>query len=203
MRLIGLAMAAAVVMATVPAHAEWKSYKFPGLGFGIDFPAQPAKSEGLYRGRIAGRNPSTIVQAKVGEVTYRATIVDFTKRLEDGPTLIGEDEFLLTQDGDVITDTSARAEAGPRGQYGRRIVTMLKDGTKRLSEVFLAKGRLYQLDTLISAKGDQGDPDAARFQDSLIFDLTHDWTIPPPLPKDPKNGPRYLHPVKPGEQASK
>jgi hypothetical protein len=202
MRLIGLAMAAAVALAAVPAHAEWKSYKYPEYGFGIDFPAPPTIGKGLYRGRLAGRVPTTEITAKVGEVTYKATIVDFTNRIKDGPTLIGEDEFLLTQDGDVITDTSARAEAGPGAQYGRRIVTMLKDGSKRLSEVFLANGKLYQLDTLISAKGDQGDPEAARFQDSLIFNLTRDWNVPPPLPKDPKNGPRYLHPVKPGTQAA-
>lgn len=202
MRLIGLAMAAAVVLATAPAHAEWQSYKYPQYGFGIDFPAQPTIGKGLYRGRLAGRVPTTEITAKVGEVTYKATIVDFTNRMKDGPTLIGEDEFLLTQDGDVVTDTSARAEAGPGAQYGRRIVTMLKDGSKRLSEVFLADGKLYQLDTVISAKGDQGDPEAARFQDSLIFNLTRDWNVPPPLPKDPKNGPRYLHPVKPGEQAA-
>jgi hypothetical protein len=203
MRLIGLAMAAAVVLATVPAHAEWKSYKYPEYGFGIDFPAQPTVGKGEYRGRLAGRVPATEITAKVGEVTYKATIVDFTKRLADGPTLIGEAEFLLTQDGDVVTDTSARAEAGPKAQYGRRVVTMLKDGSKRLSEVFLAQGKLYQLDSVISAKGDQGDPEAARFQDSLIFDLNRDWNVPPPLPKDPKDGPRFLKPVKPGEQASK
>ena len=202
MRLFALAMAAAVVAAS-PAHAAWKSYKYPEYGFGVDFPAQPTVGKGLYRGRLAGRVPATEITAKDGEVTYKATIVDFTSRPLDGPTLLGEAEFLLTQDGDVITDTSARAEAGPKAQYGSRIVTKLKDGTLRLSEVFLAQGKLYQLDSLISPKGDQGDPEAARFQDSLIYDLARDWTVQPPLPKDPADGPRILKPIKPGDQAAK
>ena len=203
MRLFGLAMAAAVVVAVSPAHAAWKSYKFPQYGFGIDFPAEPKEGKGLYRGRLAGRVPSVEITAKDGEITYKATIVDFSNRPLDGPTLLGEAEFLLTQDGDVVTDTSARAEAGPKAQYGRRVVTKLKDGTLRLSEVFLAQGKLYELDSLISPKGDQGDPEAARFQDSLIYDLNRDWTVPPPLPKNAADGPRILHPIKPGEQAAK
>ena len=202
MRLIALTVAAAV-LAAAPAEAAWKSFKYPELGFGVDFPAQPKTGMGEYRGRLAGRVPATEITAVDGEITYKATVVDFTKRPLDGPTLLGEAEFLLTQDGKVITDTSARSEAGPKAQYGRRIVVAMKDGSKRLSEVYLAQGKLYQLDTTISPKGDQEDPEAARFQDSLIFDLQHDWTIPPPLPANPANGPRLLRPVRPGEAQAK
>ena len=198
MRLFALAMAAAILVAG-PAHAAWKQYKYPELGFGVDFPAEPKMGKGEYRGRLAGRVPSTEITAVDGDTTYKATIVDFTKRPLDGPTLLGEAEFLLTQDGKAISDTSARSEAGPKAQYGRRVVVMTKEGGKRITEVYLAVGKLYQLDAYIAPTGDLGNPEAARFQDSLIFDLNHDWTIPPPLPADPADGPAILKPIKPGQ----
>jgi hypothetical protein len=47
----------------------------------------------------------------------------------------------------------------------------LKDGSKKTSEVYATRGKLYLFVTTISAAGDLGNPIAARFQDSLVFDL--------------------------------
>ena len=52
---------------------------------------------------------------------------------------------------------------------------------------------------VISPNGDVDHPEAARFQDSIIYDLNRDWNIPPPLPANAADGPRILKPLKPGD----
>src|SRR5689334_4916814 len=111
MRLIAMAMAAVFVTA-VPAHAAWKDYKYPQYGFGVDFPAEPKTSKGEYRAVVAGRVPTTIISAEVDNTTYQVVIADFSNRLIDTPGILEEAIFLATQEGKVLSDTTARTDNG-------------------------------------------------------------------------------------------
>jgi hypothetical protein len=203
MRLIALAMAA-VVLAAAPAHAAWKSYKYPQYGFGVDFPAEPKMSKGEYRGVIAGRNPSTIIGAELDGTIYQVEMVDFSNRLAETPVLLEEAVFLATQDGKLVSDTTARTDNGAKfAKYGRRVTTMTKDGGKKITELYLVNGKLLMFEGIITPKGDVENPEAARFQDSIVFNLDRDWTIPPPLPKNAADGPRILAPIRPGQPQPK
>jgi len=201
MRLFACVIAAAVLI-TAPAQAAWKAYKYPELGFGVDFPAEPKMSKGEYRGVVAGRVQTTVISAEADDTTYQVIIADFSKRPLDTPTILMEAAFLATQDGNVVADTIARTDNGQKfAKYGRRITVMTKDGGKKTTEVYLVNGKLLMFEGIISPKGDIGNPEAARFQDSIMFNLDRDWTIPPPLPTDPADGPRLLAPVRPGQPA--
>jgi hypothetical protein len=135
--------------------------------------------------------------------TYQVTIADFSSRPLDTPNILIEAAFLATQDGKVLSDTIARTDNGQKfAKYGRRVSVMTKEGAKKISEVYLVNGKLLIFDGINSPKGDIGNPEAARFQDSIMFNLERDWTIPPPLPANPADGPRIRAPIRPGQGAA-
>ena len=72
---------AAALFAAAPAHAAWKAYTYPELGFGVDFPAEPHMSKGEYRGAVAGRVPTTVISTEADDTTYQVVIADFSDRL--------------------------------------------------------------------------------------------------------------------------
>jgi hypothetical protein len=198
MRLIALAMAA-VVLAAAPAQAAWKSYKYPQFGFGVDFPGEPKMGTGVYRGVIAGRNPTTTISAEMDGTIYRVEIVDFSNRMPETATLLEEAIYLATQEGKLVSDTTARTDNGAKfAKYGRRVTVMTKDGGKKISELYLVNGKLLMFEGIITPKGDLENPEAARFQDSILYNMDRDWNIPPPLPANPANGPRIPAPIRPG-----
>lgn len=199
MRLIAFTVAA-VLVAVAPAQAAWKSYKYPQYGFGVDFPAEPKMGKGEYRGVIAGRMPSTTISAELDGTIYQVEMVDFSSRMPETPVLLEEAVFLATQEGKLVSDTTARTDNGQKfAKYGRRVTVMTKDGGKKITELYLVNGRLLMFEGIITPKGDVENPEAARFQDSIIFNLDRDWTIPPPLPSDPRLGPAIPAPVRPGQ----
>jgi hypothetical protein len=196
--------AAALAMLASPADAAWTSYKFRDLGFGIDFPSPPKRGTGTYQGVVAGHVKTTEVTAVDGDTTYRVMIADFSDRLADGPNILEEAAYLLTREGRVIADSTARADSLARNtKYGRRIAVKTRAGGMKITEVYMTGGRLMEFQGSIAPGGDLGNPDIARFHDSILYNMDRDWTIPPPLPKDPDNGPRFLHPVRPGEEAGR
>jgi hypothetical protein len=165
---------AALLLGMGPAPAAWKHYKFPELGFAIDFPADPKTTKGEWKGAVARNVPATVISAELDDVTYQAIVADFSDRVADTPTILGEAAYILAQEGTLIADTVARTEPGPNAVYGRRVTVTLKDSSKKTSEVYATRGKLYVFVTAISAAGDLGSPIAARFQDSILFDLSRD-----------------------------
>jgi hypothetical protein len=165
---------AALLLVMGPTQAAWKHYKFPELGFAVDFPADTKTTKGQWRGGVARNVPTTVISAELDDVTYQVIVADFSDRIADTPSIMGEAAYILAQEGTVIADTMARTEPGPNAVYGRRVTVTLKDGGKKTSEVYATRGRLYLFLTTISAKGDLGNPIAARFQDSIVFDLSRD-----------------------------
>jgi len=199
MRVIA-AIAAVLLLAAAPAEAAWKSFKYPQYGFGIDFPAEPKMGTGEYRGVIAGRMPSTTISAELDGTIYRVEMVDFSNRMAETPVLLEEAVYLATQEGKLLSDTTARTDNGQKfAKYGRRVAVQTKDGGKKITELYLVNGKLLMFEGIITPKGDPENPEPARFQDSIVFNLDRDWTIPPPLPKDPRNGPAIPAPVRPGQ----
>src|SRR5258708_16070256 len=199
MRLIALALAA-IVAAAAPAQAAWKAQKYPQYGFGVDCPGEPKTSKGEYRGVSAGRVPNTIIGAEEDGTIYQVVIADFKKRLADTPVLLEEAVFLATQEGKLVSDTTARTDNGAKfAKYGRRVTVMTKDGGKKITELYLVNGKLLMFEGIIPPKGAIANPEPARFQDSILFHLERDWTIPPPLPANPADGPAIRAPIRPGQ----
>jgi len=121
--------------------------------------------------------------------------VDFKNRMPETPVLLEEAIFLATQEGKLISDTTARTDNGAQyAKYGRRVTVLTKDGGKKISELYLVNGLLLKFEGIITPKGDLENPEAARFQDSILYNLERDWNIPPPLPANRDDGPRLLAP---------
>src|SRR2546423_5261644 len=138
MRWIALA-AAALVLAAAPAQAAWKSYKYPQYGFGVDFPAEPKMGQSQYRGVIAGRMPTTTISAEEDGTIYQVEMVDFSNRLAETPVLLEEAVFLATQEGKLLSDTTARTDNGAKfAKNGPRVTLLTRDGGKKITELYPA-----------------------------------------------------------------
>jgi hypothetical protein len=149
---------------------------------------------------IAGRVPTTIIGAEEDGTIYQVVIADFKKRLAETPVILEEAIFLATQEGKLVSDVTARTDNGAQfAKYGRRVTVMTKDGGKKITELYLVNGLLLMFEGIITPKGDIENPEAARFQDSILYNLDRDWTIPPPLPANPADGPAIRAPIRPGQ----
>jgi hypothetical protein len=168
---------AILLLAVAPTQAAWKQHQFPELGFGVDFPAEPRISMGEWKGAVARTAPATVITAVHDNITFEAIVADFRNRAAETPTILGEAAYILSQEGALVLETMARTENGPGAIYGRRITVNLRDGSRKTTEVYATGGRLYFFATTVSAQGDLGTPIAARFQDSIIFDLLRDRTL--------------------------
>src|SRR5947209_2018283 len=89
MRLLVVGIAA-VVVASTPAHAEWKQYQYAELGIYKDFPKAPVKTTETYTAPLAKAAPATVLTAVDENITYKLTVVDFTKRPMEGSNLAFE-----------------------------------------------------------------------------------------------------------------
>ena len=198
MRLIALAMAAATLVAA-PAQAAWKDYTYKEYGFAVNFPAPPKTTKGEHRGVVAGRVPTTIISAEEDGTIYQVVVADFKNRLAETPVILEEAVFLATQEGKLISDTTARTDNGAKyAKYGRRVTVLTKDGGRKITELYLVDGLLLMFEGVITPKGDLENPESARFQDSIRYNLERDWNVPPPLPANAADGPRLLAPQRPG-----
>jgi hypothetical protein len=173
MRLVILVIALAL-LAAAPAKAAWTQHKFPELGFGIDFPAEVKTGIGEWKGALARTVPTTVVSSVADGVTYEVIVADFTNRVSETPTILGEAAYILSLEGMLLADSMARTENGANAIYGRRVTVMLPNGSKKTSQIHATKGRLYILVATIPAGGDFDAPIGARFHDSLIFELERD-----------------------------
>src|SRR5215475_14477601 len=109
----------AAMIAATPASAAWKEYPQPQLGFVLEFPADPAGSMGTYKTTLVQNASVHIFSVKEDHALYVATVVDLLDRKEEGATLLGEAEAMLTQLGDVTSISVARVEPGRAAIYGR------------------------------------------------------------------------------------
>jgi hypothetical protein len=203
MKKLVLTVAAAVLM-TAPAHAAWKNYIYKDFSFAVDFPAEPKMTKGTYQAVVAGKVPTTVIGAEEDDTTYRVVISDFRNRLEDTPGILIEAAFIASTEGKVVADTVSRTDNGQKfAKYGRRVAVLTKDGGKKITELYFVGGRMLSFETIISPKGDIGNPEVGRFTDSIRFNLDRDWNVPPPLPANREDGPALLAPVKPGQAVPK
>jgi hypothetical protein len=173
-------MIAAVLLVTVggraasAAEADWKEYRYKELGFAVDFPAEVKTSKGELKGTIAGTVPTIVMSSDFDNIAYSAAVADFSSRIPELANILGETSYNLTVEGHLLADSVERTETGKNAIYGRRVAVALKNGSKKISEVYAKNGKLYIFTTTLSPKADQGNPIAARFDDSILFDLERD-----------------------------
>src|SRR5690349_4868407 len=99
MRHIGcIAVLVALLLVTSSmSGATWKEYPQPQLGFVVEFPGEPASAMGLYKTTLVPSANAHIYSVKEDHAVYVATVVDLLERKEEGATLLGEAESMVTQ----------------------------------------------------------------------------------------------------------
>jgi hypothetical protein len=183
MRFVGLGIAA-ILVATVPAHAEWKQYKYKDLGIDAYFPVAPAMTKTTYKSVIrkplAKPAPATVLTAQDDDITYKITIVDYKNQAALGSDIAAEafSDAIGFTDGaggrldDFAVTTISRWDLGKNSVYGPALTIERKDKDKthELEDIVFHKGKLY----LISASVPASSPSRyslglGRFMDTIQF----------------------------------
>jgi hypothetical protein len=205
MRLVTSVIAVAVV-ATAPAQAAWKQYKFPDLGIYKDFPVEPARTVTTYKPAIRlpfGKEAPAVVLTAVDDgVTYKVEVVDYTKRAADGANILEEAmaDAVGGRGGTFTVTDFPRWDLGANSVYGTAMIIDKKDkdSTHMLEDLVFNKGKLY----LISASVPANSPSRyslglGRFLDTSQFYLKgygfdyttgHDYPLDDDNPNDRAGG---------------
>ena len=164
----------ALVMAAMPAQAEWKSYINRELGFSFMAPGEIKSDMGTFRGAIAGPRQTIVYRSMEDNIEYKVTVMSFIQAQAEGATILGEREYMFQDGKKVLTDTFGRVGSGKDAVYGRKIVIDLPNGKGRTTGAFyFTKGRLISLEsTVLPPRGDFASPDPGRFVDSVAFVLS-------------------------------
>jgi hypothetical protein len=196
MRTIAM-VASAMLIASAPAAAAWKEYPQPQLGFVVEFPADPANSNGTYKTTLVPSATAHMYSLKDDQTLYIATVVDLLDRKEEGATLLGEAESMLRQLGDVTSLSASRVEPGRAAVFGRFITISCRssrvpdllgqtaesvrtwfknitgsecpDGSRLVVNMFFHRGRLYMIHGINLPSDDVASPSALRFANSISF----------------------------------
>jgi hypothetical protein len=164
----------ALVVAAMPAQAEWKSYINRELGFSFMAPGEIKSDMGTFRGAIAGPRQTIVYRSLEDNIEYRVTVMSFIQAQAEGATILGEREYMFQDGKKVLTDTFGRVGSGKDAVYGRKIVIDLPNDKGRATGAFyFTKGRLISLEaTVLPAHGNFASPDPGRFVDSVAFVLS-------------------------------
>jgi hypothetical protein len=164
----------ALVVAAMPAQAEWKSYIKRELGFSFMAPGEIKSDMGTFRGAIAGPRQTIVYRSVEDNIEYKVTVMSFIQAQAEGATLLGEREYMFQDGKKVLMDTFGRVGSGKDAVYGRKIVIDLPNDKGRTTGAFyFTKGRLISLEaTVLPPRGDFASPDPGRFVDSVAFVLS-------------------------------
>ena len=164
----------ALVVAAMPAQAEWKSYINRELGFSFMAPGEIKSDMGTFRGAIAGPRQTIVYRSLEDNIEYKVTVMSFIQAQAEGATLLGEREYMFQDGKKVLMDTFGRVGSGKDAVYGRKIVIDLPNDKGRTTGAFyFTKGRLISLEaTVLPAHGNFASPDPGRFVDSVAFVLS-------------------------------
>jgi hypothetical protein len=171
MRLIGLGIAVALVVASSAHAAGWSVYTFPDQSFSIESPAPLTKGTGTYKGAIAGVIPTITYTAQLDNIRYKVSVIDISNRIPESVNLFEEMEFLTSLSGKVIGNDSVGIEPGKNRHYGRELVINAKDGNLVRITLVYNKGKIYASEAAVTPTGDKDSLAPERFVGSILFDL--------------------------------
>ena len=161
------------------AASAWYQYTDEEIGFLVNMPGEPVESAGEYRTAILGRVPSKILTVDDRGTLFTVTMVDVRDRLDESASILQEVIYIRTRNLNIVSDSLSRADPGPHGVYGRRVVEDREDGSRVIAAFYLTHGYLFLFEVTIPEGGDKGSPLSGRFVDSVSFDLQRDWNIVP------------------------
>ena len=168
MRFVSLSIfVATLVLAAVPAQAQWRDYVSHDFGFAFHAPCDLTVERGTYRADTSGEYPTIVYRCMDDGIEYKASVSDFTDSPALGASLLEEAAYTYTFEKNVLLDDYGRVDT----VYGRKVTIDLPDGAGRaVASFYFDRGYLFQLSaTVFPENGDFGTPSLSRFIDSHSF----------------------------------
>jgi hypothetical protein len=158
---------AAALAGPVPAAAQaWKRFAYGDAGFAVQLPAEPTKTEGVFRLPDGKSGPASTWTLKQDGIVYSVTVADLSKAGVGKDAALDEAVKGLAARGEVKVDVTERINR----EFGRQISLVGKDGSRSTMSIFFVDGRLYQQEARALPPDPLGaSAKAARFQQSLEF----------------------------------
>ncbi len=166
-RYFSVIAALGLAAASVPALGQgWKEYSYPQSGFTVQFPAEPAVSQGSFHAGAGPSVPSTTYSVRQDGIDYSVMVADYSGQRIDGQTAMAEAIKALGDVGEIKVDTSERIDR----DFGHDITLARKDGSRSMMAIFFVGNRLYELDgKALAPNAEAGSGKTARFQQTLVF----------------------------------
>ncbi len=164
---LAILVGTALMMAAVPAQAQWRGYVSRDLGISFHAPGDMITERGTYSGDRTGDHPTIVYRSAANDIEYRVVVSDFRERSDEGASLVIEAAFTFQDEKNVLMDAYARID----DTFGRKVTIDLPDnGGRSMGSFYFFQGYLYQtFATVLPANGDYGSPFMGRFIDSLSF----------------------------------
>ena len=175
--LSGWAVCLVAVFAAAPAAPQsWSAYRYPEVGFAIQFPGSPTVTTGLFKGPGGVEVPATTYGLEDKEASYSMVVADFSQTpVEAAAAAIEGAVKDLGAAGEVKLNVAERVGR----QYGRQLSVHGPDGSRSMISVFVVDRRLFQLVGKALPPPEAGLAKALRFQQSLEFPGAALWLAKP------------------------
>ncbi len=154
------------MLASNAAFAQsWKEYTYPQYSVALSFPAEPKVETISYRTAEGASAEARVYSVTHDNAALRMTIVDLSDMQTEEKTVIDHAIETLSEEGEVKLDIPHRVGR----VYGRQLSIAGKDGSHSSIALFYFQKRLYQIEGVSGAHGEDATAEAIRFQQSLNF----------------------------------
>ena len=156
----------AVFILGSPAVAQsWEQYSYPDYAFSVDFPAKPLVENSTNQVADNRSVPTRVYSVRQNSSELTVTIADLANTGLDETSVIDYAIKTLSAGGEVTFNVPQRIDS----VYGRSVGIKRGDGSRSTIGVFDYHGRLYQIQAKALPGGSDGEAEALRFQQSLVF----------------------------------
>ncbi len=176
---------------STPAWSAWEAHVLDDLGITKDFPAEPVRTETIYRApeiveleleAVQNEHPAVHFETEVDNIIYRMTVVDFRELLGRSVNFALECITIYEEAGEVVSNINAitGGRLDPLGgtwTWGREVTVDLPENRGRvIGACYFTKGRLYRLEAhILPEHGDMLAIDALRFTNALEFHIDREF----------------------------
>ena len=139
-RVASYAMLAVGVLTFESAAAQyWLEYRNPELGFGINFPVEPAIEDIEYLSPAGETLPAHLFTASEGDARYSVTVVDYAAHSNEQHVAIVHAAAAVRASGEVVHEVIGDLDE----VYGVQFFVIEDDERQVLSTVIFFNERLY------------------------------------------------------------
>jgi hypothetical protein len=164
-------IAVAIFFGASPASAgAFQEYNFPDQEVAIQFPEKPKLEKSTYDSIYGKGFPATVISAEDDHVVYKLTVVDLSRKPDNGANFLNEAANRILRDSEILFTDFTRVYQDERSVFGTSVVADRKDGTRVRTTLYGHRARLYIAEAIVlPARGDKDMTTPSRYDQTIRF----------------------------------